>query len=73
VRVIIEKWDYIEYGYKFRVMQWKRVNPLAKLVSYLLMCLSDLEGGVIECKNIITMYCDNDSHLGYLVFTIRKT
>jgi len=32
VRVIIEKWDHNEYGYRFIVRQWKFVGPLVELV-----------------------------------------
>ena len=43
MRVIIEKWDYNEYDYRFRVTQWKRVGPLAKLVGLLAEYEPDLE------------------------------
>jgi len=32
VRVIIEKWNYNKYGYRFRVMQYKRVGLAVELV-----------------------------------------
>ena len=41
--VIIEKWDYNKYGYRFRVMQWKCVDPLVELVCELTEYESDLE------------------------------
>ena len=36
MRVIIEMWDYNEYGYRFRVMQWKCVGPFVELVCELI-------------------------------------
>jgi len=55
VRVIIEKWDYNEYGYRFRVTQWKLVGPLVELVCKLTEYEPDLESGVLERKVISHM------------------
>jgi len=43
VRVIIEKWDYNEYGYRFRVAQWKHVGLLVELVCEVTEYETDLE------------------------------
>ena len=43
MRVIVKKWDYNEYGYRFRVMQWKRIGPLVELVCELTEYEPDLE------------------------------
>ena len=43
MRVIIEKCDYNEYGYSFRVAQWKRVDLLVELVCELIKYEQDLE------------------------------
>jgi len=40
---MIDKCDYNEYGYRFRVMQWKRVGPLVELVCELTEYEPDLE------------------------------
>jgi len=43
VRVIIEKWDFNEYGDRIWVTQWKRVGPLVELVCELTEYEPDLE------------------------------
>jgi len=40
---MIEKWEYNEYDYRFRVMQWKRVGPLVKLICELTEYEADSE------------------------------
>ena len=43
MRDILKQWDYNEYGYRFGVMQWKRVGPLVELVCELTEYEPDLE------------------------------
>jgi len=40
---MIEKWDYNEYGYRFRVTQWKHVGQLVELVCELTEYVPDSE------------------------------
>ena len=70
---MIDKCDYNEYGYRFRVMQWKRVGPLVELVCELTEYEPDLEMQSIERKVISHMIFNKETHLGYFVFTIQKT